>query len=313
MSAERPHRLRRWLIGVTLTLIVLVLGAFGALQYAVSRVPEYQTRLQMLVRERTGLTIEFRSVDASLRWYGPEIVFWGAVLKSPDQQVLASARRGAVSLAWGRSLLERRVVIGRISLDGPELGIVRTREGKFEVVGVPAQEQGRAPDLSRLPDGRYRVRDARVRFVDEQHERGPWILSKVTLDLERSSQTLIVAASTDLPQALGRDLQVDLRITGDLERAQTWQTEVRAVADSLQLAQWRKAVAPDFMDELQGVASLQLRSRWQGTTLQDLKGSIQASDFIASVPTWTLPIPGAAPLVIKHAGEDKNASPPASG
>lgn len=301
MSAERPHRLRRWLIGSAIGLVVLVVGAFGALQYAVSRMPEYQARLQALVQERTGLMLAFRRIDASLRWYGPEVVFWGAVVSTPERQVLASARRGAVSLAWGRSLLERRVVIGRISLDGPEIGVVRTAEGKLKIMGFESPEPDRAPDLSRLPPGLYRVRDARIRFVDEQHGRQPWVLSNVALDLRRAADALYLDGSTDLPTQLGRDLRFNIRVSGDLARSQTWQTEAVIDADSLQLARWRESVAPDLMDTLQGVASLHVTTRWQGAALQDLKGKVSARDLLVSVPAWTVPIPAAAPLVIKPA------------
>ncbi|MET0658659.1 MAG: YhdP family protein, partial [Steroidobacteraceae bacterium] len=265
-------------------------------------------RLQTLAKERTGLTIEFRRIDTSVHWYGPEVVFWGAVLRTPDQQVLASARRGAVALSLTRSLLERRIVIGRISLDGPELGVLRSRDGKFQVIGFQSQDPDKPFDLSRLPEGRYRVRDARVRFVDELHAHQHWVLSKVALELRRTAGGLQVEGSSDLPRALGRELRFNLRLSGDLKRAQSWQTEVELHADSLQLARWRESVAPDPMRELEGVASVHVRSRWQGPSLQDLTGTFDARNLLASVPSWNLPIPGAAPLIIKSSAEMTAAS-----
>ncbi|MET0986166.1 MAG: YhdP family protein [Steroidobacteraceae bacterium] len=308
MSSERTYRLRRWLAGALIALVLLVVGVFVALNTALSRVPEYQARLQALVKEQTGLTIEFRRVDTSLHWYGPEVVFWGAVLRTPDQHVLASARRGAVSLSLTRSLFERRIVVGRISLDGPELGVMRTSAGKFQVIGFQSQDPDRPFDLSRLPEGRYRVRDARVRFVDEQHARQPWMLSKVALELRRSAGGLQVEGSSDLPAALGRALRFNLRLSGDLKRAQSWQTEAELHADSLQLARWRESVAPDAMRELNGIASLHVRSRWQGASLQDLTGTLDARDLVASLPSWSMPIPAAAPLIINSSAEMNAAS-----
>lgn len=303
MSSERPHRLRHWLAGASIALALLVVGVFVALNIALARVPEYQARLQALVKEQTGLTIGFRRVDTSLHWYGPEVVFWGAVLRTPDQQVLASARRGAVSLSLTRSLLERRLAIGRISLDGPELGVMRTRDGRFQVIGFQSQDPDRPFDLSRLPEGRYRVRDARVRFVDEHRAHQPWVLSKVALELRRTAGGLQVEGSSDLPAALGRALRFNLRLSGDLKRAQSWQTEAELHADALQLARWRESVAPDAMRELGGVASLHVRSRWQGASLQDLTGTLDAHNLVVSVPGWHIPIPAAAPLIIKSSAE----------
>lgn len=303
MSAEHPHRSRRWLAGALIALVLLGAAAFVGLNIALSRVPAYQARLQALVKERTGLSIDFRRVDTSLHWYGPEVVFWGAVLRTPDRQILASARRGAVSLSLMRSLLERRVAIGRISLDGPELSVVRTPEGTFQVIGFQTENPERPFDLSRLPEGRYRVRDARVRFVDELHARQSWLLSKVALELRRSANGLEVQGSSDLPAALGRDLRFSVRLSGDLQRAQTWHTEAELQAESLQLARWRESVAPDAMQVLEGNASLRVRMRMQGSSLQDLSGTIEGRNLVASVPAWSIPIPAAMPLIIKSSEE----------
>ena len=309
MSSERSHRLRRWLAGVLLALVLLGVGAFIALHIALSRVPDYQSRLQALVRERTGLIIDFRDVDTSLRWYGPEIVFRGAVLRTPDNDVLASARRGAISLSFARSVLERRIAIGRISLDGPEFGVVRTTAGQFQLVGLQAQDPDRPFDLSRLPEGKYRVRDARMRFTDERHERKTWMLSKVALELQRTARGVEVEGSSDLPAALGKALRFNLRLSGDLQRAETWNTEARIDAEAVQLARWRESVAPDGMRPLEGIASIHVRTRWQGQSLQDLTGTVDVRDLTVSVPSWTIPIPAAAPLIIRPSDDVPNAVP----
>jgi uncharacterized protein (TIGR02099 family) len=308
MTSTSAHPLRRWLTGALVALAVLLGGGFAALHYTLARMPEYQARLQQLVRERTGLDIEFKRLDTSLRWYGPEVVFWGAVLRTADGEVLASARRGAVSLAWGRTLFERRVVIGRISLEGTEIGVARTPAGRIQVIGLWSDAADGPPDLSRLPEGRYRVRDARVKFVDEQHARAPWVLSKVALDVQRGRNTLDVDGSADLPEVMGRDLRFQLRLSGDLSRSVTWQTQANIVGDSLQLARWREVLAPEWIETLQGTVSLQLRSRWQGAHLQDLSVKLDARDVQASVPAWDLPIPAAAPLII-NTGTPADATP----
>ena len=76
-------------------LCALLLGAF---QLAVSRVPGYRVQLQQFLQERTGLAIEFRELGARLHWQGPELVFKGLVVRTPDRtRVLATARRGSVA------------------------------------------------------------------------------------------------------------------------------------------------------------------------------------------------------------------------
>ena len=71
-------------------LLGLTFGAFG---FVVSRVPEYRVQLQNWINERSGLSVEFKTLSARLRLYGPELVFDQAVVRTPDgTHVLATAQ-----------------------------------------------------------------------------------------------------------------------------------------------------------------------------------------------------------------------------
>ena len=84
-------------LGALLALALLVGLMLGAFRLATTYVPEYRLQLQSWLNERTGLVVEFRSIGARLRLYGPELVFDDAVVRTPDRtRILATARRGSV-------------------------------------------------------------------------------------------------------------------------------------------------------------------------------------------------------------------------
>src|SRR5678816_3522835 len=93
--APRTRKVLKWLIGSLAAVVVLFGLLFGAFGVIVGRVPEYRVQLQDWINQRSGLVVEFKSLRARLRLYGPELGFNDAVVRTPDRtRVLAAARRG---------------------------------------------------------------------------------------------------------------------------------------------------------------------------------------------------------------------------
>src|ERR1044072_1284989 len=109
------------LLGVVEATVVLLGLAFVAFGVIVSRVPEYRVQLQNWINERSGLSVEFKTLSARLRLYGPELVFDRAFWRPPAATpVLATTRRGSVGFDLWSSIRNARLTAGRFSLESPE-------------------------------------------------------------------------------------------------------------------------------------------------------------------------------------------------
>ncbi|HJY39347.1 MAG TPA: hypothetical protein VJ299_17860, partial [Steroidobacteraceae bacterium] len=129
----------KWLLGIVAASAVLLGLTFAAFGVVVSRVPEYRVQLQSWINERSGLSVEFRKLSARLRLYGPELVFDQAVVRTSDgTRVLATARRGSVGFDLWSSIRNARLTAGRFTLEAPELGLIRTQEGRIQLLGQSA-------------------------------------------------------------------------------------------------------------------------------------------------------------------------------
>src|SRR5262245_47387059 len=99
----------KWLLGIVAASAVLLGLTFVAFGIVVSRVPEYRVQLQNWINERSSLSVEFKTLSARLRLYGPELVFDRAVVRTPDgTHVLATARRGSVGFDLWSSIRNAR-------------------------------------------------------------------------------------------------------------------------------------------------------------------------------------------------------------
>lgn len=314
MLSSRSKPLKYCLI--TLAALMLVAGLLiGAFQLAVARVPEYRVQLQNWVSDKAGLAIEFRRLSARLRLYGPELVFNDAVVRTPDRtRVLATARRGSVGFDLWTSIGAGRLTAGRFTLDSPEIGLIRTRAGRIQLVGQSAlpERDARPVAIENLPIGHFRVTHAVVSFRDEATGRGPWSLSGVSFNLDRQPDSLQLRGDARLPAALGRSLEFSARVQGALENAGSLVSDFTIDGQQLDLAGWADLLPDEWRAPETGHGSIRVVSAFKGLRLAELSAKVDLNDVTADVPGWVIALPRAAPLRIKSQEEgEKESSAPA--
>ncbi|HVF17074.1 MAG TPA: YhdP family protein [Steroidobacteraceae bacterium] len=269
-----------------------------AFSIAMSRAPEYRVQLQQWISEKAEVSVEFNKLTARLRFYGPELAFDDVTVRSPDRtRVLATARGGSVAFDIWNSIRSGRLTSGRFTLDSPQLGLIRTRDGKIQIAGQSALDEEAKPfAIENLPIGKFRVRDAVVSFQDEATGRGPWSLSGVSFTLSRTADLLEVNGDASLPTALGQSLKFSGRVAGALESPQQVASVLTVEGDSLDLTGWADVLPDRWPAPESGRGSINITAAFVGPQLQSVIAKTQFNDLTAAPPAWSIPLPKAAPL-----------------
>jgi uncharacterized protein (TIGR02099 family) len=293
------RKLARWLLILTGSGCLLLGLTFGAFGVVVSRVPEYRVQLQNWINERGGIRVEFKRLSARLRLYGPELVFDQAVVRTPDgTHVLATAKRGSVAFDLWSSIRHARLTAGRFSLDSPELGLIRTKEGRIQLLGMSALPDRDKPfALEQLPMGRFYVRDAVVTFRDAITGRGPWSLSGVSFDVTRDPQVLQLRGNASLPRALGRELRFSATVEGPLQDAAALVSTFSVDGRELDLAGWADVFPDAWPAPEMGHGSVELRGTLKGPALVQVAADVDLERVAAAPPPWATALPVADPLI----------------
>jgi uncharacterized protein (TIGR02099 family) len=293
------RKLIKW-TAVTLGIcVVLVAALLVAFSVAMSRAPEYRVQLQEWLSDKTRLSVEFATLSARFRLYGPELAFSDVTIRSPDRtRVLATAGAGSVGFDIWNSIRSGRLTAGRFTLDSPQLALIRTRDGRIQIAGQGALLEGPKPfALEQLPVGRFRVRDALVSFQYEATGGGPWSLSGVSFTLERTQELLEVRGAASLPTALGQQLEFSARVAGVLEAPQQTASTVTLDGQALDLTGWADLLPDRWPAPKSGRGSLALTASFLGPSLQSMIVNTQFNDVTAAPPVWSVAIPTAAPLI----------------
>jgi uncharacterized protein (TIGR02099 family) len=302
----------KWLLGGLAAVIVVIGLLFATFGYVVGRVPEYRVQLQDWLNERTGLAVEFRSLRARLRIYGPELIFNDAVVRTPDRtRVLATARRGSVAFDLWNSIRTGRLTAGRFSLLSPEIGLIRTREGKIQLLGQSALPERRDTPfaIEQLPTGRFHVEKAVVSFRDEITGRGPWSLSGVSFDLTRDPKSLRLRGDASLPKALGRGLEFTATVEGALEESAQLVSSFSVEGKTIDLAGWADVLPDEWPVPENGHGALRVDGAMHGAALMQISAKVAFVDVAAVLPAWATPLPKADPMQ-QPSGDEEEAHKP---
>ena len=282
------RKLAKWLLilsGAACLLLGLTFAAFGVV---VSRVPEYRVQLQNWINERSGIRVEFKRLSARVRLYGPELVFDQAVMRTSDgTRVLATAKRGSVAFDLWSSISHARLTAGRFSLESPDLGLIRTKEGRIQLLGMSALPDRDTPfALEQLPMGRFHVRDAVVTFRDAITGRGPWSLSGVNFDVTRDSRLLELRGDAELPRTLGHELRFSASVAGPLQDANALVSAFSVEGEELDLAGWADVFPDAFPAPETGHGGIELRGVLKGAELVQVGADVDLAQVAAAPPQW---------------------------
>jgi hypothetical protein len=181
--STRKTRLRRWLVGILLTIIVASLSELG-----VSNLLARQLRTLVADRLDAELTV-------GRLWYIPPFgVYVSDASLWRDQERIASI--GATRLRLARVPLPHRpIVIQRLSIEAPILQLTRTAEGLLGGPGLlkarPTTRKGPAKNLSDVLQLRHlRVARGRVVYFDRRPaEPLPMVWNDINIDVDLTQQS----------------------------------------------------------------------------------------------------------------------------
>nr|WP_298725811.1 YhdP family protein [uncultured Steroidobacter sp.] len=306
--SPRPRKILKWLLGTLVVLAVVVGLLFVTFGFIVGRVPEYRVQLQDWIGERSGLIVEFRTLSARLRLYGPELVFDDAVVRTPDRtRTLFVARRGSVGFDLWTSLVNRRLTGARFALDAPEIALIRTREGKIQLLGQSAlpEREIKPIALEQLPTGRFVVRNAVVSFRDAITGRGPWSLSGVNFELARSTESMELRGAASLPATLGDELKFSATAEGAIQESSALLSTFNVQGQKLDLAGWADLLPDAWPAPESGHGAVRVSGTLRGAELLQVSASVDVGQLTTVLPAWTIPLPTAAPLVPPDKDDDE--------
>ncbi len=231
-----------------LLLAVIVLTAFTSLMLRLltPMLGEYRTDIEQWAGELIQQPISIESIDARIDGFTPKLNLVGVELLDNNRQ-FPIARFGGLSIHFGmlRTLMNGRLTLDQIELHGLDISLVRDVDGSISVSGLGAAIKREDGDSQRqsekagkgfaawmLQQGRVSLYKSHINLIDLKLQQNLYF-PDISIVLNNSVNQHRLHGRFELPEELGGELEVDLRLTGDVADRKSWNGGIYLQGDVL--------------------------------------------------------------------------------
>ena len=285
------RRLLRGLSFLFAGLLIAIALLLLLLRIVLAGMPERADRVKAWVERETQLRLEFSSLDARLRWYGPELVLYDLrILDRDSLQPLLAMREGSVALDLWNVLRAGEFVAGRVSFVGPAVTVMRLEDGSIRLLGLSERPADRPLfDLDRLPAGHVQIADATVHVRDLKTRAKPWTVQDLDVVLRRDRDRVVARGSARLPESLGTRVGFEAELDGTLAEPRDLAGRVDLEVERLELAGLAPLLPPEIARPLAGTGRVNARVAFGDRRLGELRVDIELRKLALRTPARKLP------------------------
>ena len=239
----------RWIVRLLLAALVLLLLAWVTVHYfIVPRISDFRPRLESMASSALGVPVRVGEIEARSGGMVPSFELRDVRLFDAQGRETLRLPRVLASLSAG-SLL--RLDFDQLFIDEPTLEVRRSADGRVYVAGLPLIKSAQDTD-SPVADWffaqhEFVIRNASVRWVDEQQASEPLILSQLDFLMRNGVRSHDFRVDAVLPEGWGDRLQLVGRfrrplLAGKPGRWMDWQGQVFANFARVEIAR----IFPNF-------------------------------------------------------------------
>ncbi len=217
-------------------LVILLAVAVGLFRLLLPKLPAYQEEIKGWASDVIGMRVEFSGMDARWGLSGPEIRFYDAeLLRNDSDALVVAADEVGIGIAFIRLLVDRTLVVDRITVRDTSVEVRQLESGRFWIQGSPAEE---LLTLQARGDGKmgsieFIGENIELQFLRPGDER-PTFFDISRIQLRRDEVRIAVDVVVRLPDELGRQVKLSAtQLTIADDSSNTW--DIVLEADDLDL------------------------------------------------------------------------------
>ncbi|MDY7575848.1 YhdP family protein [Actimicrobium sp. CCI2.3] len=245
------------LLKLLLALYLLLCVVFLLMRYLVlPNIDQYKPDVEQLASRAIGQSVSIGTIAAA--WHGlyPDLVLGNVVIHDQRGEAALTLPKVEATLSWW-SVVVADLRLRRLTLDQPDIDIVRDKQGRILVAGI-AIDSGKPGDSAAadwiLAQDEIVIRSGQLHWIDQQRGAPELILQQMDFTLRNSWRNHQVALKAVPPVALAAPLDVRATFSHPHFSKPTadprqWRGELYADLRETDLAAWKTWI--DFPFDLQ--------------------------------------------------------------
>ncbi|HFC53021.1 MAG TPA: hypothetical protein ENJ43_01145, partial [Gammaproteobacteria bacterium] len=283
--------LKRLLALCWIGLVVLLLSGavvLSAARLALPHAKEYRHEITTWLSGYLGQPVQVGSLDARMRGLQPTLLLEEVrLLDRKGGRTLLQCRELRVGIDLWRSLLQRQVVLGVLTVVGADLSVQRDHTGRIAVEGLLLAQEGQttaeqdpsAAGSWLFSQASLEIRDSTIYWRDQRIDAPPRRFDIARIGLYNQGQRHQLEGVVSLPSGFGESIRVVADFTSSGAVLENWNGEFYLNGLGLRLEPLLEQLGPERLAGISGQVDMELWGRWKEGRLADLRGESGVRDL----------------------------------
>lgn len=277
-----------WTLGVIIIIVSAV--TLSSLRLLIPQVPTYRAEIESWLTLTLGYPVHIGAISAELRGVGAALRFSDVTLINEQHHTpVFSFHQVLVDVNLWESLLAGRLELGRVTLVGVEVEVIRETDGSLVVAdlspALPASEataQNATGNRARLQwlleRSSINLVNSSVRWRDRTQGNAVHTLSDLRLSVMNNGKRHRIGGESALPPELGKSVRFVVEAYGDILENSAWSATLYARTEALQAKTARTLFASNTtLPAMEGSLDSEIWVNWRDGSVISAVGNVNAS------------------------------------
>ncbi len=190
--------------------------------------------------------------------------------------------KARISISLAKSLFTQSLRIKEVSLEGLDLSILRDEAGDFHVNQVfllPKSKMKEQGGSNKYNDVHLRLLDSNIHWVDEFTETD-YFFEDIDIALDPKSRGYDVFVSGHLPEVLGKSVQANVSIEGDIKHIAEAKIDFYIKTEQFRVAEIARRFVGESSKKIPVTIDFEVWGEYSSKVLTRLRGSVSANDIV---------------------------------
>ncbi|ORU89718.1 MAG: hypothetical protein A6F71_01785 [Cycloclasticus sp. symbiont of Poecilosclerida sp. M] len=266
-----------WVFTIGIALVAL---SSIAVRVLLVELPAYKNNLEAYLSEEIGGTISVGDIAAEVDGYKTQIILSDIQLED-EVQISNSLNVKEIRLLFNPlDLVIGQLKPERLIIVNARLSIKRYADGHIALLGLPENKgEDSSGDFSLLlDDGAFEVVDSTIEWQDQMRDVPDIQLRNASLVFKNTGRIHQLSVMASLPKEIGKPFRLSMRLEGDILTGSEWSGEGYLKVEKINVSQVLNRIEGNVPEIQDGLANLEIWSKWDKARLSQVKGYMEISD-----------------------------------
>ncbi|MDH5435956.1 MAG: DUF3971 domain-containing protein, partial [Gammaproteobacteria bacterium] len=265
----------------TAIVMVLVIVAVVILRFITIGLNEYRTEIESKLSGLTGADVKVADVSITWKSANPEIKLQDVrLIYAEKQQDVIRLNKAYIEIDLLKSLLTRELMPSGLIVDGANIHIVRHKDRTLAIQGfgisdtTPDETESQYFSQWLLAHPYIGLKNCTIQWRDQYRNR-EFSFSNINLNLKNENEKHYLSGSVGFPEKIGRTLQFEIAIDGDVLASSDWSGSLKTKGTQLGVNVFLDELGRDYLALSDGMVSFDLQGRFENARIQSVEGELE--------------------------------------